>query len=144
MFLQHLANIIGGTMEVDWQMEHLKVSYKILRSPIGTLMLLVTVNIFSRLSLTSLSTDDMLDRLTYSAVRFLLAKGVISSSSELEEEMLITLDVRFFSFKSESLTAESFLLPKFQSYKHDYVMTQVKRNGSFGCTRARSKEQTTT
>ena len=103
-------------MGVDWQMEYLKVSYKILRSPIGTLVLLVTVKILSRLSLTSLSSDDMLDSLTYSAVRFLLAKGVISSSSELEEEMLITLDVHFLSFKSESLTAKSFLLPTFQNF----------------------------
>ena len=75
-------------MGVDWQMEHLNVSYKTLFSPTGILMLLVTLKILSMLSLTSLNSDDMLDSLTNSAVRLFLTKGAINSSSELEEVML--------------------------------------------------------
>ena len=81
------------------QVEHLKVSYKTLLSPIGTLMLLVMVKSL-RLSLTSFISDDSLTNL---AVRFLLMKGVINSSSELEEDIDYTRHP-LLSFKSESFT----------------------------------------
>ena len=76
--------------------------------------------------MTSFKSDDMLVSLTYSAVRFRLIKGAIISSSELEDEMLITLDVRFFSFKSESLKFPAPNFPKFQAYNnytdHKFVL----------------------
>ena len=97
---------------------HLNVSYNMLRRPIGTLMLDVTENNFSMLSLTSFSSDKIQLSLTYSPARLLLGmKGAMGLPSSSELDSSITEALFLLAGKSDSFTAYIFLLPTFQNLR---------------------------
>ena len=69
MLLQHFANNTGGTIGVERQMLHLKVSQRSYFKPKGIVMLVVSLNILETSSFTCLISFDRIINLAALAVR---------------------------------------------------------------------------